>query len=83
MSMTERAIIVKVTLLQLACIKVHIWLWQVRRKACAEDARAMGWDKLLRVVPPQLKQSENMLAELFEVSAMQCESMLMVIIAPY
>ena len=43
----------------------------------------MGWDKLFRVVPPQLKYSENMLAELFEVSALQCVSMLMAIIKPY
>ena len=29
----------------------------------------MGWDKLFVVKPPQLKSSENMLAELFEVRA--------------
>ena len=53
-------------------IRLQTSLWQVRRKACAEDVQQMGWDKLLRAVPPQLEHSENMLAELFEVSATQC-----------
>ena len=71
-SMTESAMTGEVTALQPTCIKLHTSLWQVRRKACAEDAQTMGWDKLLRAVPPQLEHSENMLAELFEVSATQC-----------
>ena len=70
-SMTESAMTGEVRALQLACIRLQTSLWQVRRKACAEDAQQMGWDKLLRAVPPQLEHSENMLAELFEVSATQ------------
>jgi len=42
---------------------------QVRRDACADAARKLGWDKLFVVVPAQLKSSDNMVAELFEVSA--------------
>ena len=40
---------------------------QIRRKVYASAAVKMGWDKILVVQPPQLKSSENMLAELFEV----------------
>ena len=69
--------------LQLACIEAHSELWQVRRSTCAEDVQKMGWDKLLRVVPPELKHSENMLAELFEVGVTQCVSMLMEGVIPY
>ncbi len=43
----------------------------------------MGWDKLFMVAPPLLKHSENMLAELFEVSDIQCVSMLVVFLIPY
>ncbi|CAL5221384.1 g3567 [Coccomyxa viridis] len=39
---------------------------RIRRKVYARAAIEMGWDKILVVQPPQLKNSENMLAELFE-----------------
>lgn len=45
---------------------------QVRRDTCAAAAKEMGWEKLFVVQPLQLKYSRNMMAELFEVSALHC-----------
>ena len=41
-SMTESAMTGEVTALQPTCIKLHTSLWQVRHKACAEDAQDDG-----------------------------------------